>query len=410
MKEWYVDRYHCRPLPTLFLTLMLACVFLTFVITLAWNEYPIHVLGKMGQHVFMDYFWSVCDSINDPYSTMKVIYPPFIVVIYSIIGHISEPFVTQDTGDIYIDMFNSQIPMMIFAILMGISIYLFLTVCRKALAGTLEETETKLFLFAILISFPLLIALQNGNSIIYSISFLTMFLLGYRSEKKWVRYCSYICIGIVAGMKLSPAMFALLILRERRYKEFIICGMIICVIAFAPIIFTDGTIAMMIENLFALDRETGGSVNNIPKLFYFMAKDLNMPVLDTVGAVVTEIVTVLTMIIMVLDTKMKQWKVIALAAMCIITGFGIGTPYLYMYVIVAVLFFLREEKEATRANLFYLIMLALPIMLISMDVLMLKVWATLFLFFTLLVLGVIDLLKMYKEADQKDSVKDESSE
>jgi len=409
-KEWYICRYRSRPLPTLFLTLMLACVVLAFPITLIWNEYIVCILGKMGQHVFMDYFWSVCDSLNDPYTTMKVIYPPFLVAIYSIIGHISMPYVTQDTGDLYIDMFNSQIPMMIFIILMGISIYLFLMVCRKALSEMLEETETKLFLLVMLLSFPLLIALQNGNSIIYTITFLILFLLGYRSENKWIRYCSYVCIGIVAGMKLSPAVFALLILRERRYKEFVLCGLIICVIAFAPIVFTDGTIAVMIENLFVMDREMGGSVNNIPKLFYFLAKDLNMPVLDTVGAIITEIVTLLTIIIMVIDTKMKHWKVITLAAMCIITGFGVGTPYLYMYVIVAILFFLREEKEATRENLFYLVLLALPIMLLMMDLMIVKVWATLIIFMTLLILGIMDLYRICKEPRHKESVDEEPSE
>ena len=404
-RDWYVSRYHSRPLPTLFLTMMLPFIIFTLILTLIWNEYLILVLGEMSQHVFMDYFWSVCDSMNNPYTVMKVIYPPFAVAIYSLIGHITLPYVTQDTGDLYIDMFNSQVPMMVFIILMGFSIYLLLTVCKESLKTTLEDKEKTLFTLVILLSFPLIIALQNGNSIIYALSFLLVFLLGYRSENRWIRYFSYACLGFVTGMKLSPGIFALLILRERKYKEFAICAIIVSFIVLAPIVFTDGTVAMIIENLFVIDRETGGSINNIPKLFYSLSKILEMPIIDTIGVGLTGAITVLTMIIMVLDTRMKNWEVITLAVMCIINGFGIGTPYLYMYVIVAIIFFLREEKEATRINLLCLILLTLPLILIPMVLLAIKSCSTMILLFALLILGVKNMIGMLKEDSSEKEVR-----
>ena len=387
---------------------MLACIVLTFIITLFWNDYFVHVLGEMGQHVFMDYFWSVCDSMNNPYTVMKVIYPPFIVVVYSFIGHFTLSYVTQDTGDLYIDMYNSQIPMMVFIILMGLSIFLLLTVCRRSMSKVLDDKETALFVFAILTSFPFIIAFQNGNSIILSIALIILFLLGYRSEKRWIRYCAYICLAMVAGMKISPAIFVLLILRERKYREFLTCCLAIAIVVFVPIVFTDGTIMDVIENLFVIERDTGGSFNNIPKLFYALSNYLGIPVIDTIGAVITEVVTALTIIIMILDSKMKQWMAVTLAVMCIINGFGVGTPYLYMYVIIAIVFFLREEKEATRMNVFYLVLLALPLMLFTMDIIGLKVASTMVLFAILLVIGIMDLLSMLKENTVKKEVNNDN--
>ena len=180
--------------------------------------------------------------MNHPYTELHVLYPPLAVCFYAVIGHLTMPFVDHSTGDIYIDMYNSQIPMMVFALFICISIFLLISTLKKPLIETFGGRKSTLFVFLGLLSFPMIIAVQNGNSIICMVFLTVLFLLGYNSEKKIIRYLAYLCLGIVAGFKIMPAILALLIIREKRYKEFVACAAIIAALVFVPIIFTDGTI------------------------------------------------------------------------------------------------------------------------------------------------------------------------
>ncbi len=180
--------------------------------------------------------------MNHPYTELHVIYPPLAVCFYAVIGHLTMPFVDHTTGDIYIDMYNSQVPMMVFALLMCVSIFLLMSILKKPLVETFGGWRSTLFVFLGLLSFPCVIAIQNGNNIVCMVFLTVLFLLGYNSEKKAIRYLAYLCLGIVAGFKLMPAVLALLILREKRYKEFAVCAAIIAILVFVPIVFTDGTI------------------------------------------------------------------------------------------------------------------------------------------------------------------------
>ena len=404
MKARYLRHYRESPLLVLFLTLMGVSLLTTICLSAVSRDYFLAVLGKMSQHVFMDYFWSVSDSMNNPYSELHVIYPPLAVCIYALIGHYTLPFVDGGYGDPYLDMYNSQVPMMVFALLMCIGLFLLMTLVKHLLSDVADEKKSVLFVFLTLLSFPVVIALQNGNSIIYMAFFVMLFLLGYDSENKWIRYASYISLGIVTGFKLMPAILGLLILRDRKYKEFILCVIIVAVISMAPVVFTDGTIPMLIHNIVTIPSDLGGSVNNFSKIFHQLSEFAGMDWVKTVGTVLTVCVIVLILLVLTLDRRMKLWKVMTLTACLFVLGPGVGTPYLYIYLIPATVFMLRSEKEATRENLMYIVLLALPLLLVPMDLMPMRVAATLIMMFLLIYEGLKDIYGIYLRKSSEETL------
>ena len=404
MKARYLRHYRESPLLVLFLTLMGVSLLTTICLSAVSRDYFLAVLGKMSQHVFMDYFWSVSDSMNNPYSELHVIYPPLAVCIYALIGHYTLPFVDGGYGDPYLDMYNSQVPMMVFALLMCIGLFLLMTLVKHLISDITDEKKSILFVFLVLLSFPVVIALQNGNSIIYMAFFVMLFLLGYDSENKWIRYASYISLGIVTGFKLMPAILGLLILRDRKYKEFILCVIIVAVISMAPVVFTDGTIPMLIHNIVTIPSDLGGSVNNFSKIFYQLSEFTGMDWIKTVGTVLTVCVIVLILLVLTLDRRMKLWKIMTLTACLFVLGPGVGTPYLYIYLIPATVFMLRSEKEATRENLMYIILLALPLLLVPMDLMPMRVAATLIMMFLLIYEGLKDIYGIYLRKSSEETL------
>ena len=294
--------------------------------------------------------------------------------------------------------------MMVFALLMCIGLFLLMTLVKHLLSDVADEKKSVLFVFLTLLSFPVVIALQNGNSIIYMAFFVMLFLLGYDSENKWIRYASYISLGIVTGFKLMPAILGLLILRDRKYKEFILCVIIVAVISMAPVVFTDGTIPMLIHNIVTIPSDLGGSVNNFSKIFHQLSEFAGMDWVKTVGTVLTVCVIVLILLVLTLDRRMKLWKIMTLTACLFVLGPGVGTPYLYIYLIPATVFMLRSEKEATRENLMYIILLALPLLLVPMDLMPMRVAATLIMMFLLIYEGLKDIYGIYLRKSSEETL------
>ena len=396
IKSWYLKYYHDSPVMMVFLTIMSASLLITAILSAVSREYFLSVIGKMSQHVFMDYFWSVSDSINNPYTELHVIYPPLAVVIYSLIGRYTLPYVDDFYGDPYLNMCNSQVPMMIFVFLMGLGLFLLLSTVRQNLPPETEGWRNTLFVALCFLSLPVIIAIQNGNNIIFVAFFIMLFLTGYNSDKAWIRYCSYVVLGIIAGFKLLPAALGLLIIRERRYKEFVFCLLIATVIALGPIIFTDGSISQMLDNILTIDGELGGCINNIAKVFGFIAESLDIPAFNTLGTALMIVTLILGFLIMAFNRQMKIWKMVTLAGCIFILGPGVGTPYLYIYLIPAIVLLVKSEKEMTTENWIYMILIALPLMLFTMDLIFLKVGATFVLLILLLREGLLDFYTQMK--------------
>lgn len=188
---------------------------------------------------FMDFFNSIRDSAaSNVYSERNSIYPPLAVAFFRFIGRML-PYaeVALDPKDNY-NMQESQLCIMyylIFAVTMVVITY------RCVLKKVYDEKMRRLsdlFAFLTIFSYPLIYCLERGNIVAAAVALTVVFVFYRNSESKLLREISYICLALAAGLKLYPALFGLLLLFDKKYKQavrLIIYGILAVVIPFALI-------------------------------------------------------------------------------------------------------------------------------------------------------------------------------
>lgn len=188
---------------------------------------------------FMDFFNSIRDSAaSNVYSERNSIYPPLAVAFFRFIGRML-PYaeVALDPKDNY-NMQESQLCIMyylIFAITMVVITY------RCVLKKVYDEKMRRLsdlFAFLTIFSYPLIYCLERGNIVAAAVALTVVFVFYRNSESKVLREISYICLALAAGLKLYPALFGLLLLFDKKYKQavrLIIYGILAVVIPFVLI-------------------------------------------------------------------------------------------------------------------------------------------------------------------------------
>lgn len=364
IRNTFNREYTENPIFTLFLAILLL-FFVMFILAaiITGGESILSVLIK--EDTFMDHFNSIMDSSDRPYSRGEVIYPPLATIFYIIIGNITIPFVDV-TGDLTAGMLrDSQMGIMSLILLILVVFYALHLIYHRIMKVNDIKKEL-MFLFLILLSYPFLFAVERGNNILLALVFSFLFLLGYRSENRIIRYTSYFALGCAAGLKLYPAILALLIVRDRRYKEAAICMSIVAATVLLPFVFTDGNPIMLMDTIFSYTNTHPGSFN-INQLSLAVFQDFfgfSHETGSIIGFTITSVFTILSFAVILFDRRMKFWKILALLSCNLVLGFGLGCPYQMIYMTMPILFFLVSEKEMTKENLFFTICFAMTMALI----------------------------------------------
>ena len=373
-RGWWKGEYSKNPVFTLFATVMVLML-LVFIIAavITGGKSVANMFWANRFETFSDYFDSIVYSSDNPY-TAGVIYPPLITVFYEIIGHFAIPFADPlfidptflefPFKELSLALRNSQMGLMSYLVITILTFYAVRRIVSKLSEGKNINAEALFLLLAL--SYPLLFAVERGNNVIIAVVFCFIFLMGYKSENKIIRYASYAALGVAAGIKIYPALFGLLILRDRKYREMLECVLVVAVIFFLPFLFTDGNPIMMIENIldYAVPESVAGFINLTQLTFAIFQTVLPHGTVVLMSNIVVLTVTSLSVIIILFDRKMKPWKVIALIAFNIILGPGVGTQYLFVYVAIPLVYFLISEKEMTRENKFFLLCFIIVLMLV----------------------------------------------
>jgi len=366
LKSAYRKEYERNPVLTLFLTILIVFFIIFVIAAILTNGNTVKLMFVYDPNdTFMDYFNSIMYSSDRPYTYWLVVYPPLITVMYAVIGRFMIPFVDVLPGEkLSFALRYTQMGMMSFFLISILTFFLLHWIFRKIVKNA--DWRTELLFLLMMLSFPFMYALERGNSIILTLVFCFMFLLGYKSENKFIRYASYVALGCAAGFKLYPAILFLLILRERRYKEAGICVAIVATLLLMPFIFTDGTPLIYLDTLFTYSGTFVGvtNINQIVTEILQFLLGVSEKVTSIVSNAILGIFTVLSLIVILFDKEMKFWKVLALIGCNLILGFGVGCQYQLVYMAMPILYFLAAEKEMTKENKTYAICFAMMMVLI----------------------------------------------
>lgn len=191
---------------------------------------------------FMDYFNMLeCIRKGDPYYANSN-YPAIVFVILKLMFH----FVPHDAL-VYFDdprmeamgLRETMVAILPFMVLMIVCLFVICVCASRIMEKFSSKTKTTVQ-FAILLSGPVLFLLERGNVLLFSLTGLLVFFAFYESDNGRVRAIACISLGFAASIKLYPAIFALMLLQKKKYREFAITFVSGLVFLILPFFVFDG--------------------------------------------------------------------------------------------------------------------------------------------------------------------------
>ena len=308
---------------------------------------------------FMDFFNSVFDTIgNRPYSR-GTIYPPLCYMIYSFfLGFIPSAQMTSNAFMLRIYQ-GSLISFMIYftLILYGLG-YLII----RTKKGT--NLEKKLFLIIMLFSTPFLYAFERGNIILLSLICLLFFLNFKDSKNKFLKELALISLATSAALKIYPAIYGVILLKEKRYKESIRVAIYGMLLFFIPFLCFGGfaTIGQFFNNLMTASKDfsINNAVNNLGYTTILNKISMKLNLSQSILPLLFKLGFYISMIICFISSFISKsfWKTTALLTIMMIAIPSISFTYAAIFMVIPIMYLL-DEKEHTKIDYFYIIIIVL---------------------------------------------------
>ena len=189
------------------------------------------------QDSFMDFF-NTMESVRmgDPYYA-DANYPPLVFLLFKVLYHIVIPGDISNLPNPRGEAFEmrSYMPSMLMMLLMYLACSLVIALCIRKMMRDQCSGANDLFVVSVFVSGPFVFLLERGNVLLITFSLVMLFFTFQDSEKRWQRVLGYMSLAAAASMKLYPAVFAILLLKEKRYRSFwltVVLGVTLFVLPF----------------------------------------------------------------------------------------------------------------------------------------------------------------------------------
>lgn len=337
---------------------------------------------------FMDYYNCISRASRSISYQGNNIYPPLCWFIFNICRLLSGDIrgeLNEMGGNVRM-LKTLQIPTIVFTILLMLCILL--VYCFISELWNFEKIQKQWAVILLMLSIPFLFTIERGNILLLSFVGTLAFFVMKDSEKRWVRDVGYLCLAFAAAIKIYPAIFGFILIKEKKYKEacrLAIYGLVLFVV---PFLFfcEEGLrgIPLFFENLLGFNAAYGDTVANQTALESGATENIK-EVMDTIvndGARIgyaafmehlfmwlgmsigtaTKVAAKAGMILSLVAfaaafLSRKKWQSILLFT-CVLAGFQ-SRSYVYtaIFLIVPFIFFMKEER--TGWNWIYFILMIL---------------------------------------------------
>ena len=192
-------------------------------------------------------------------------FPPLIYLFYNTLFHL-----TARNGNVYShwnDYMNSEYTLLIF-----LMYSVFITIAfLYAIKLWFSNNHYRMLTICLLLSMPFFAgAYERGNSIMIVVILLLISLKWRNSESAVKRELAMVYIAVSAGIKIYPAIFGLLYIKEKRWKEtlrLVIYGVIFFFVPFLFFLGKDGFILWLSNIVDTFKESSVGRVEFIKGLF-----------------------------------------------------------------------------------------------------------------------------------------------
>ena len=357
----------CNPLTVYMVVSFLTLLLLLVRILVSHGTFLEHFFFYDTRDSLMDFFHSIeYTNGRAPYEKYDTLYPPlanfmFWIIFRCIPTDVSDYWAQDFTSSIkmratYYDLRTFQAPMLLFLIYFVVCIVFTTCIITKIYSEYLLRYQVAggLFFF---FSYGFLMAIERGNIILLVFPLVLFYLLYYDCDSAWIRMVSLLSLALAVGLKIYPGIFFFLLLREKRYKDFL-CGIFYSALSVViPMFaFKEGIEGFIIWIKVMFSHTTMESsvpwVGNglsciIVNIHNRLQQLFGIDIVTSWSGVASVLICVLLVAVsLVVD---KKWK----AVLALILGQTLLSnqgEYIYIFFSIALLFFMIEEKVFTKKN------------------------------------------------------------
>ena len=256
-----------------------------------------------------------------------------------------------------ISMRDSMLGMMPFAVFNLICLGICCLCIRKQLedrSGMAQNVAVGSFLLC----GPVLFMIERGNILVLSLALLFVFLTFNHSGSRVVRMFSYIALSFSAAIKLYPAIFALLLLKEKRWKAFIFTAVVGLILLVAPF-FLFGGIESFGDFIFGIIKSTNieyGLGKNYSFVNFARIISLLLGLAPSVSSSLFSAAAILLGVTTFLCASERWQQYIALGLTCVWTP-AFSFTYTLVFLIPGLIELLRCAKESSKFDILSLLLL-----------------------------------------------------
>ena len=330
----------------------------------------------------MDFFHSIeYTKGRSPYKLFNTLYPPLANLLFYFLYRMIPSWQYNQWANNFYDSISMRgtssdlrvyQPTLIlyFAFIIIVS-FLFISCCQKLINS---EKQDNLSIFCALFSYGMLYAFERGNIIIISLIGVLFYLIHRNSNHRLLKELALIALAISAGLKVYPAVFGLLLLYDKKYKDAIkaaLYGIIVFVLPVFAFKEKISGIGMFLKILFSWSKSDitekliiddfnfSTCLNHIVVYFSdFFRIEIDVA---SISALTSKIGMFLCILLVFSGFFLKkQWQKTLLCTLILI-GYQSQGRYILMFLLLPLLLFLREEKKLTRQNIIPFLAMCLSI-------------------------------------------------
>jgi hypothetical protein len=225
-------------------------------------------------------------------------------------------------------------------------------------------------------------SMERGNLIFFSVAGVCFFLCYYDSSDRKERIFAVIALSFAATLKIYPAIYGLLYLERKQYKEIFLCVISVMLLVFLPFVFFKGgfsNIQLLIDNMKAIteraykpdDIATRFSLQHLVYLFsnnlFIFLKKPHTTLLSYMMAQVSFVFLNLIILLSIMYSLVLKNKLLKLSLLTLVLLFFPVPSYLYcgLYIFpIIIIYFATHDKYSAKCNviiIFFIIIILNPV-------------------------------------------------
>lgn len=338
----------------------------------------ISMFHNFPNDTYMDMFNSIYVinplQIKNPYELGSQ-YPPLCYLIYFLFAKLIPTELFNENAIFIRDTMSGRIIVSIYISIICISMSSIIFAFEKNIKNSC------LISFIFLFSFPSMYAIERCNIIYISFICVAIFCLGYESSNNLVKHFSLICLAIASALKIYPALFGLVLINKRKYKEAFYAIIYGLLFFFIPFMFFGGasSISLFINNIFNVSEEMAvkgyGYKVGISSILGYTLKifkiNASSEIYDRMSIIIKFFILLFGITSMIFCKFKEKWKMFAIPSILINLIFDYSFIYTLLFLIIPIMYFLNDETYISRKidymYLIIFIVILIPIVNINID-------------------------------------------